>query len=54
MPAGHYVANVFNPTKKSWTKFNDSLVSSMSEEAILQEASKGTYMLFYAHRSLFD
>ncbi|KAJ3195973.1 ubiquitin-specific protease doa4 [Irineochytrium annulatum] len=48
LEGGHYTSVVHNGHKKQWFLFNDSRISSSSEESIKSEAA---YMLFYVQNS---
>jgi hypothetical protein len=46
--SGHYVTDVYDPVRKRWKLYNDSVVSDRSESSVLTNTDD-CYMLFYVH-----
>ncbi|PIK45626.1 putative ubiquitin carboxyl-terminal hydrolase 43 [Apostichopus japonicus] len=51
LSGGHYTAYCKNSTNNQWYHFDDTKLTSVSEDSI---ASKGAYILFYHRRSSFS
>ncbi|KAK6165637.1 hypothetical protein SNE40_022527 [Patella caerulea] len=52
--AGHYISDVFDLKKQSWSSFDDARVTPMSETEVCNRREKSGYIFFYMNKTIFE